>query len=489
MTTPRDPSPAPRRLGWLQRFTYAVGNLPVIVPYAVLGQWLVYFYAGSEESGRPTYATVSVISGLGFLGAVANSLFNPIVGYVSDRGVTRFGRRLPWLAIAGPLLAVVFTLVWFPPDESETLGNTLYAAFLVISFYVLYVAYTAPYLALLPEIVVKERERVVLSMMQGIFEVLGTLFAMAAVPTIISAFEGEGGEPAGLKLGPVSLANGYEVMGVLVGGVVLVSALLQLINIRERAPAELARVTMSFRRSVVETFRNPAFLPYVLSQSFYRLCLMMILIVSPFLVTKVIGGREEDLAPLMGAIIVGSALLFPLTVRLTSRIGMRRLFLWALFGFAVLLPLVVFVGDLPGIGRRPFIGTLLAPLIDAIAGSGSPSSEMIHATVVFILLAAPVSVFMVLPHALMAEIIDEDERRTGYRREAIYNGVEGLLTTMGWGVAFLVNGALLAIWDVKEGETLGVLCAFPAASAIMFVAWAIFRRYPLGRASEAGANE
>jgi Na+/melibiose symporter-like transporter len=160
---------------------------------------------------------------------------------------------------------------------------------------------------------------------------------------------------------------------------------------------------------------------------------------------------------------------------------MRRLFLAALLTFGAALPLLSLVGDLPGLGHQPFIGRWLQPLVEGVLAGHAPRVEYLHAGAVFVVIAAPVSVFMVLPHALLAEIIDEDERRTGYRREAMYNGVEGLLTTMGWGAAFLLNGGLLRAWDVKQHETLGVLMVFPVAGAFMLVAGAVFRRYPLGR--------
>ena len=114
------------------------------------------------------------------------------------------------------------------------------------------------------------------------------------------------------------------------GALVLVSAVLQLINVRERPSTELTKVDLGFKQATVETFQNPAFLPYVVALSFYRLCLMMVIIASPFLITRVIGGEEKHLAPLMGSIIVGGALFFPVTLKLTARYGMRRVFLWAL---------------------------------------------------------------------------------------------------------------------------------------------------------------
>ncbi|MCJ2183553.1 MFS transporter [Novosphingobium sp. 1949] len=59
------------------------------------------------------------LAGLGLvylIGQLANSLLDPIVGALSDRTASRFGRRRPWIAGGGLLFIVGCAMLFFPPD-------------------------------------------------------------------------------------------------------------------------------------------------------------------------------------------------------------------------------------------------------------------------------------------------------------------------------------------------------------------------------------
>jgi MFS family permease len=50
------------------------------------------------------------------IAATVNSIVNPIVSYRSDRTQTRWGRRIPYLAVATPFLAIFLALTPFAPE-------------------------------------------------------------------------------------------------------------------------------------------------------------------------------------------------------------------------------------------------------------------------------------------------------------------------------------------------------------------------------------
>lgn len=59
------------------------------------------------------------LAGLGLvylLGQVVNSLLDPVVGSLSDRTVSRFGRRRPWIAGGGVLFIIGSAMLFFPPE-------------------------------------------------------------------------------------------------------------------------------------------------------------------------------------------------------------------------------------------------------------------------------------------------------------------------------------------------------------------------------------
>lgn len=58
------------------------------------------------------------LAGLGLvylIGQVVNSLLDPVIGTLSDRTRSRFGRRRPWIAGGGLLFLIGATMLFFPP--------------------------------------------------------------------------------------------------------------------------------------------------------------------------------------------------------------------------------------------------------------------------------------------------------------------------------------------------------------------------------------
>jgi GPH family glycoside/pentoside/hexuronide:cation symporter len=80
---------------------------------------------------------------------------------------------------------------------------------------------------------------------------------------------------------------------------------------------------------------------------------------------------------------------------------------------------------------------------------------------------------------LIADVIDEDERRTGLRREAMYFGMQGLLTKVSYGVGPLLATLLFTAFGNTAEQPLGILLCGPAAGVLALLGWVAFRRYPL----------
>ena len=98
----------------------------------------------------------------------------------------------------------------------------------------------------------------------------------------------------------------------------------------------------------------------------------------------------------------------------------------------------------------------------------------------FLLLGFPAAILMSMYRPIVCEIVDLDEQRVGCRREAIYFGVEGLLTKGADGVAAVVAPAVMILGHWLTTPPFGYLLTFAAAGFFMLLGWWIFRLYPLG---------
>ena len=117
----------------------------------------------------------------------------------------------------------------------------------------------------------------------------------------------------------------------------------------------------------------------------------------------------------------------------------------------------------------------------------SLSSRIIVVLFVCFLLGFPAAILMSMYRPIVCEIVDEDERRVGFRREAMYFGVEGLLTKFADGLAGLIVPIVILIGHLFAAPPFGYVLSFGAGAILMFIAWWVFKWYPLG--GVAGSDE
>ncbi len=467
-----------RQLAWWRQILYAAGNFGVAFSPTVVAAWLGYFYCGQEtEAGEPRlYLSTATFGTIWLLCNVLNGPTDPIVGYLSDRSRSRWGRRKPWVIIGAPLLALSFFFLWTPATEGPSLANAAILFAALFGFWFFFTVVVAPYLSLLPEITPYDDERVRISAYMGVYEVVGTAAGNLVPPLFAGLFA------SGLFL----LGSGYQVMGLLVGALLVVFFLVSTLAVRESyqpPPDEDDGAGRSAvgraMREFGSTFRNKPFVPYVIGIGFYRMAVATTVFIAPFIATKVIAAYPSqpfdlDLLGALGAVedsgrvnwelaagymmmlvLGGAALFFPLTSWLANRLGKRSLFIVALSWFGVIMLAMASIGWWP----------LPSPLLQAMS--------------LFLLAAVPVSIALVVGRPLLADVIDADEVLTGRRREGVYNGMEGLIMKVAAGVGPAIAGLLFGLFGQTSGDNLGIRLCGPLAGVCLLAAALAFSRYPI----------
>jgi len=109
-----------------------------------------------------------------------NSINDPLIGWLSDKTRTKYGRRMPWLMLSAPLLTIGFILLFFPPtvDPSVEINQWVLFLWLFITLMIYDTAYTIFGLcagALVSELSIEPEERAHLNF----YGVIGLSLAVA----------------------------------------------------------------------------------------------------------------------------------------------------------------------------------------------------------------------------------------------------------------------------------------------------------------------
>lgn len=113
---------------------------------------------------------------------VVDAVVDPILGNLSDRTYTRWGRRLPWLYAAPIPLALCWVLLWSPPGGQAPSFAGLLA--IAISVRLLLSACEVPSISLVPEITADYDERTTLFRFRYLFGWLGGIMMMTLAYTV-----------------------------------------------------------------------------------------------------------------------------------------------------------------------------------------------------------------------------------------------------------------------------------------------------------------
>lgn len=122
--------------------------------------------------------SASAAAGLILVSKLYDMVTDPLMGVISDRTRTRWGRRRPYLLLGGVLAAAGFSLIFNPPalDNPTLLGAYVLGALLLT--YTGYTLFNVPYLAMPTEMTTRYHERTSLMSWRTLFINIGALVAV-----------------------------------------------------------------------------------------------------------------------------------------------------------------------------------------------------------------------------------------------------------------------------------------------------------------------
>lgn len=410
-------------------FPLAVLNLPLYV-------YLPTFYA--EQMGLGL-ATVGIML---FAARLLDTLSDPLIGELSDRIPTRFGRRRPWLVAACPVL-LIGTWMLFVPQAGAGAG------YLFVWTSVAYIAWTVmllPYAAWGAELsgAYDERSRIT-SVREG-FVIVGILFATGG-PAILGIEAGE--QDRILKL----LATSMLV-------VLPLSLLFLLLKVPE--PPAIPEPRLSLRDGWRVALANRPFVRLV--GAFFLNGIANGLPATLFLlfVANVLETPAQT-GPLLLLYFLAAVAGVPLWLRVSYRIGKHRA--WAA---SMLWACLVFVW-VPFLGPGDFWPFLVICCLSGLSLGAD----------------------LALPASIQADVVDLDRLQSGRRRTGLFFAAWSMVSKLSLALAVGIAFPVLALIGFEAGgqNTRGALFGLAALYGLLPVmiklaATALVWNFPIGAARQ-----
>ena len=354
--------------------------------------------------------------------AVWNAINDPLFGIISDNTRSKYGRRIPYMRGFAPFLALFFILVWFVPPQASQTVKFFWMLVTICLYDGCYTMIGLCYSSLLPEVTESDSERNGLQISNSLFGLLGMIGGFL-IPDFFRPKAGT--EPSFLPLQMAMIAIG------IIGAVLI---LITTLKVKERPEFARTEKPLSLWAMIRYTFTSKSFIFLALA-NFMSILMQALILAGIFYLA--------DYVLKMPTINVLIFLFIPLIIGVPVTTYIRR---WLGVVRAQQLLLVI-----AGVGLilMVFVPSWLVLPCLALAGFG---------------LSGP----QTLTNILFAQVADEDELRTGVRREGAFFGVNALITKPAQSVAqSLIPWVLLITGFVTRESNAGQIFLNQPESAIL----------------------
>ena len=361
---------------------------------------------------------------------IFDAFADPIIGELSDRTQSKWGRRLPWLYTAAIPLGIIWLLLWHPPEMGQT-GTIIWLFCTAVLARSLVAMCEVPSIALVPELTADYDERTRLMRYRFLFGWAGGLLMLIFAYGIF--FTGEKGvsDPVGY--------DAYSVWGALMmTGAVLISALGQHRHVAKQSPPAPRGVGLghAFAEAKV-TLSNRAFL-WLVSAAVFGLINQGL----TFALTNYQLGflwQLQQMEMLYYALILFTTVIvaFIIVPPLSARLGKKNA--------AILLAMIsmTFTAGLYG-----------SWLLDLVPGAPNDPSILFMFALVAMTNSAAVGMMM-LTSSMMADVVEASQQETGRRSEGLFFAGYFFMQKCAVGIGTFAAGMILTFADFPQNAVPG----------------------------------
>jgi GPH family glycoside/pentoside/hexuronide:cation symporter len=376
------------------RLGYGIGSFCSGTFSTVPGLLLLYYLTN-------VLAVPAAVAGfVVFLPKVWDLVVNPLVGRLSDRTAS----RRPWLLAGAAALPPAFVLTFAGPPLRGG-AAALYVGVLFLLAATAYALFEVPYKAMPAEMTDDYHQQSSLLTWRMGFLGGAILLSGGLAPAMVN------------WRGGAASVQGYRLMGLFIGAVLLVS-MLATHRGTARAPriARAAADASSLRRQLAAARGHRSFLVLLALSSVQMLGAGIMLAGAPYFATYVLGGSGA-VTTLFLALVGPLVFTMPLWVRLSQRMDKR--------GAMVLASALFLAGGL-ALSLTPLFGAGYAHLCVLVIGVGYAGVQLLQLS-------------------MLADTLIADRLSSGARRAGLFTGLWTAAETVTFGFGALVLGWMLGL--------------------------------------------
>jgi Na+/melibiose symporter-like transporter len=469
MSMSASPEPPPtatasRRIGTARMILYAMSGFGIGCADFIVAVYLLKYYTDHV-------ALTAMLAGAALMiGKLFDGASDPVMGYISDRTKTRWGRRRPWFLVGAAPLALSFIALFSAEAGWSQTQLFLWLLSWNVLFWSAQTVVNVPHAALAGEMVEGHNERNAIMGWREALSQLGLLVGAAAPLLVLGAMQDAAaeaalasglGEEVARSAGFAARGDAHSTMAWQFAGLIFVGVVLSFFGTREpQGPRTPPRD--SIFGDFADTLKNSSFRLFVVIFVFDQIAggLTATLVLYTIRDWWKFEGPHEML--LIMSFLLSAVVSIPFWVRAGRRLEKSTIFASGCFLSAATL-----------------LGATLVPLY----GLGLAYAGLIGS-------GFGVGARAVMAMSTMPDIIDEDELRTGTRKDGAYFGMWSLLRKLCRALSIGAAGLGLSLWGYQEGgleqpesALHGIMWMFAIIPAIASViAGLLFLRLPLTRA-------
>ena len=424
-----------------ERWMYGAGDIGFSLTSTIIAAYFAIFL--TDVVGlAPAIAAAAI-----FIGRTWDYINDPLIGHISDRTRTRWGRRRPFLLFGALPFALVFTMMWWRPPFVSQVALAIYYAVAYVAFDAAATFVYMPYFALTPELTADYDERTALTTTRMFFSIFGSLVAFTIPLMIVDGFRPEN-------------ASRVWLMGISFGLASAIPLLLVFFGTHER-PEYMQQEQPSLRQSIRAAWGNR---PFVFGLTIFLFTWVSIDILQTILLffIKYVVKRESQSDMIMATIFVVAMFALPLWEWASRRMNKRKAYIAGIAFWAVVQLVMVTLNPASSLNLLIFLCIL--------AGIGVSSAH-------------------VLPWSMIPDAIEWGEWRTGERHEGMFYSLITLAQKVASSIAIPLvllvldfTGYLPNSSQQPASAVTGIrIVAGPIPAALLCLGILFAFLYPLGR--------